>query len=193
LWSGDTNIDCGGGLHYGYCSYSYECAVSEGWAEFVSMRTWYPDDTDESEPILLTWSDHFSVEPGGHELPGGSPFSIDDCGSPLEGGDACPSAPIGSALWHDCYAKNEIMAMRAYWDMMDESPDGVDGVGNSVLWPYLVDIWELYPEGTANHQLDEPNSNMMDYLYNAAEISGTIQDHIESAMENNSMTYQDPG
>jgi hypothetical protein len=35
-------------------------------------------------------------------------------------------------------------------------------------------------------------SNMVDYLYNAAEISSDVHDDIEAAMENNSMTWQDP-
>jgi len=33
---------------------------------------------------------------------------------------------------------------------------------------------------------------MIDYLYNSSSISADVHDDIEAAMENNSMTWQDP-
>ncbi|MCK9463953.1 MAG: hypothetical protein M0R80_30415 [Proteobacteria bacterium] len=191
VWGIDPSVNCGSGAHRGYCSYTYECATSEGWASFVAMRTWYPDDTDISEPILYTQQDWYEIEPGGYTLPH-SPFDDDYCNMDDAGTNACPFAYPGQPEWHQCYAKNEIMGVRAFWDMLDSNPDGDDLSSDSVLWPYLVDVWVLYPDGDGNHELTEEDSNMVDYLYNAAEISSDVHDDIEAAMENNSMTWQDP-
>jgi hypothetical protein len=65
---------------------------------------------------------------------------------------ACDPAKYHSDPWHECYAKNEIMAMRAFWDMLDNNPDDLDLLNSSVAWTSMVDIWTLYEEGTANHQ-----------------------------------------
>jgi len=174
--------------HHGWCSYNDHCATNEGWAEFVAMRAWYPDDSDESEPIYYTTSYQYGIEPGGYELPH-SPFSEEWCGE-----YACPAAAVGTTLWHNCYSMNEMMAARAFWDMMDSNPDGGDAAIDSVLWPYLADVWDLFPAGTGNHQANEssPYLNMRDYLYNAYGLGAEPYSDITHAMENNSMTSQDP-
>jgi hypothetical protein len=179
------NPDCGSDDHYGYCSYSYQCAHNEGWAEFVAMRSWYPDDTDVSEPVYYSTTASYEVEPGGYDL-WHSPFSEEYCGS-----DRCLPTSYGSTYWHQCYARNEMMGMRAYWDMMDNNPDALDLASNTVGWESLVDIWELYEYGFDNHESEEPGTNMIDYLFHSSEISSDTHDDIESAMENNSMTWQE--
>jgi len=195
LFPGTMHGTCNGvtGHHFGYCAYNDHCATDEGWAHFVSARSWYPDEIDDSEPWSLTQTTQYGLEPGGFNLPH-SPFDPDYCYE-----DACTILPLPDpATWNDCYSRNEFMVARAFWDMFDSNPDGLDETSDSVLWPYLADIWTLFPPGTGNHQADEddpydgPYFNMMDYFYHASEISNDVSDDIEAAMENNVIDWQDP-
>jgi len=151
------------------------------------MRTWFPDDKDQSNPEYHT-SIPYEIEPGGHEFPlDRSPWHS-NCDTYI-----CPSCEEESDEWHECHAKVEMMACRAFWDMWDSNPDDWDMSYNSVYWTYLADIWTLFPSGTGNHQANEsdPYFNMWDYHYNSAYISNDVYDDIFNANYNNSMWWQE--
>ncbi|MDD5307777.1 MAG: hypothetical protein PHU25_10695 [Deltaproteobacteria bacterium] len=152
------------GTHYGYCSYNDQCAMNEGWAEFVATRTWYTDSKTSSHPWYLTTSMDYSIEHGGHQFPTGYGPTHANCGA-----YAC------SLLTCDCYSMNEIMAARAFWDIWDDHVDGVDDVNTTTDWHYMVEIWENFPAGTCNEGCrDEDDKNMRDYHDNSSSISADL-------------------
>jgi hypothetical protein len=154
---------CPTDLHKGYCSYNDQCATSEGWAEFVAMRTWYPDSKDASHPVYFTTTKEYEIEPGGFALPG-DPRSAADCGS-----YACSS--LNSA----CYAKIEMMAARAFWDIWDNHVDNLDNADTTTDWHYMSRIWYDFPSGSCNEGCqDEDDKNMRDYHDNSDSISSDL-------------------
>jgi hypothetical protein len=134
--------------------------MKEGWAEFVATRTWYPDSKSTSQPIYSTYIHQYEVEPGGYTFPQGYFPGSDSCG-----GYKCV------LMTCDCYSRNEIMALRAFWDTWDTNVDGYDDANTEVSWQNMALIWSLYPSGTGNACRSEYNTNMRDYQWNAMQIS----------------------
>ena len=148
------------GDHRGYCSYTDYSAALEGWAEFVSTRTWYPSSKSTSRPIYPTSNYTYEVEVGGYTFPSGLSPMHANCGS-----WKC------SSLDCDCYSRNEIMALRAFWDLWDDSADNLDTASVTQSWQDIAEVWTLYPSGTGNAQRSEYNTNLRDYHHNSQQIS----------------------
>jgi len=146
--------------HFGYCANSEYCATTEGWAEFVSVFTWWPDNRDQATPYIATGVNTYDIEPGAFAFRDDKGPGHADCG-----GYRC------TILNCACYSHNEIMAARAFWDIWDMYVDNLDDWNTNQSAYNIARLWTLFPDGSQNGGRDEENMNMLDYQRNATRIS----------------------
>lgn len=87
---------------------------------------------------------------------------------------------------HD--SDTELAVIRTFWDLDDQHDDGIDTRGVSTN--SILQTWDAFPAGTANHDEDEPGDfahNLWDFYANA---SSTVKSVHLDAMSRNYATCQ---
>ncbi|MDJ0766660.1 MAG: hypothetical protein QNJ97_27050 [Myxococcota bacterium] len=141
------------------------CATTEGWAQFVALKSWY--DYTFARPVYATHSYTYT--------------------------DIENRAPYNSSS-NSSAASTEGNVAKAFWDMFDTGADTYSPIYDQsydiVNWKKIVDVWTYFPSGDDNAENEEEWSNMRDYHHNSLALGSNDYSDIWDALMQNRVNYQ---